>query len=715
MFRIVRVSATRLQGRYHGGSSRLYRTIRYYSREQQRSELCPPPPPKKTNTGTTLTFGALTLMGGAIIGYAKYDPDFRCHLVEFVPFTDDVIKFVFQEDKTYFETVSDWYHSLKLAIFDEKEEEDRRKKKKRKVITEAPEDYKPPSLVLPGVAKQTKLPEAQYNEVRLQTQQEGKSEPQEQIVDPKQEPEIPETHPKTLADLEKSTTESAQTAIEAYNKAVNALRSYAADIEIIIDEAGHNIDKKVWASLKEKSEAKERAIRTAEKEAQHATKRYNKLKDLLKRTKFDVPDSVKLQAGRNIEEMSEDLQRAKKALEDESRNVEVTEKYWRRVEEARQHFGEELETLFPNINLKEKKMNIKDGDLDLFVLHAMGKVLYYQKELHKMETLGSERLHRAVEAAKKGGLEVLTTEQICNEVEKEKRLLEAEFHKKCLKLRQETESELRRQLRMQSEAFTDHLNDAVKIKEAEVEKRLIRNFDEKVLEERCSYKEQIAKMVGRLRGLDQAIRARTELDKAVHQSQVLWAACQSLYRAVKSGCPGFPWSEQLRPLDPEIKAIKLAAADNDDLVKTVLEGIPNVAKNRGVYPEDALRERFLKVEKIARGVALVPEQGGRLHMYLLSYLQSFLLLKAANPIPQSELNDSETDFSKLSTNDILQRARYWIDRGDFAQTLKYMNLLKGAPRAVARQWMEETKIMLETQQAATTLMAHATASGLMHL
>lgn len=44
-----------------------------------------------------------------------------------------------------------------------------------------------------------------------------------------------------------------------------------------------------------------------------------------------------------------------------------------------------------------------------------------------------------------------------------------------------------------------------------------------------------------------------------------------------------------------------------------------------------------------------------------------------------------------------------------------MNLLQGAPRAIARQWMEEARIMLETQQAANTLMAHATASGLVHL
>lgn len=59
--------------------------------------------------------------------------------------------------------------------------------------------------------------------------------------------------------------------------------------------------------------------------------------------------------------------------------------------------------------------------------------------------------------------------------------------------------------------------------------------------------------------------------------------------------------------------------------------------------------------------------------------------------------------------------RYWLDRGDFAQTLRYMNLLEGAPRCAARQWMHETRILLETQQAANTLMAHAAANGLMYL
>lgn len=43
--------------------------------------------------------------------------------------------------------------------------------------------------------------------------------------------------------------------------------------------------------------------------------------------------------------------------------------------------------------------------------------------------------------------------------------------------------------------------------------------------------------------------------------------------------------------------------------------------------------------------------------------------------------------------------------------LRYMNLLKGAPRTISCEWMKETRIFLETQQAADALMAYAAATG----
>jgi len=52
-----------------------------------------------------------------------------------------------------------------------------------------------------------------------------------------------------------------------------------------------------------------------------------------------------------------------------------------------------------------------------------------------------------------------------------------------------------------------------------------------------------------------------------------------------------------------------------------------------------------------------------------------------------------------------------VDRSDFLQALKYMNLLQGASRKIAGEWMKEARLMLETQQAANTLMAHAAAKA----
>lgn len=95
----------------------------------------------------------------------------------------------------------------------------------------------------------------------------------------------------------------------------------------------------------------------------------------------------------------------------------------------------------------------------------------------------------------------------------------------------------------------------------------------------------------------------------------------------------------------------------DPLVSAVVQAIPAEARNRGVYPEIALRERFLKVERTARTVALIPDEGASLPRYFISFLQSFLLFRSVNPIPSHELNDEPVNIAQLDTYDILERAR----------------------------------------------------------
>lgn len=402
-------------------------------------------------------------------------------------------------------------------------------------------------------------------------------------------------------------------------------------------------------------------------------------------------------------------------MEEVKRKANVTEKYWDKVEAARRFFEDELKVLFPGIRLGDKQMRIDEGDVDLFIAHVVSTVLYYQKELKKLETIGEDRIKRAVEKAYSKDDADLITAKVQAQLDKERRELELEYQKKALELQLDIEADMRQQLKIQAQAHSDHLVDVLDVKEKELERHFNRVLNERLEQEQSAYKMQISAMLGRLRGMEDALKLRAESDQQARQAHLLWSACQSLHRCVRASKPGVPWLQQLRPLKSEIENVSKAANTDDELVKVVLAGIPPEAAGRGVYTEEAMRERFLKVERIARRLALIPEQGGSLPLYFLSFVQSFLLIKAVNPIPAAELADEPVEVAELDTYDVLQRARYWMDRGDFSMTLRYMNLLKGAARSVAQDWINETRILLETQQAANTLMAHAAASGLLYV
>lgn len=132
---------------------------------------------------------------------------------------------------------------------------------------------------------------------------------------------------------------------------------------------------------------------------------------------------------------------------------------------------------------------------------------------------------------------------------------------------------------------------------------------------------------------------------------------------MRSTDPKLSWQKQLRPLENEVAAIR-NAAEGDELVKLVLDGLPTQAQSRGIYPENAIRERFLKVEKLARQLALVPDGGAGIPTYILSYLQAALIIQPSELISPTELNNEPINVEKLSTFDILNRTR-WVPHNTF--------------------------------------------------
>ena len=53
-------------------------------------------------------------------------------------------------------------------------------------------------------------------------------------------------------------------------------------------------------------------------------------------------------------------------------------------------------------------------------------------------------------------------------------------------------------------------------------------------------------------------------------------------------------------------------AGENEFVSAVVSGIPETALTRGVYTEQGLRDRFGRVEAVARKVGFIGEEGGSL-------------------------------------------------------------------------------------------------------
>lgn len=321
--------------------------------------------------------------------------------------------------------------------------------------------------------------------------------------------------PSSLTDLEKSIEVAAQIAVKEYDNAIKHLHEYANDVKTVVDRVIDHNDHTVWSSLKNKTSARDTAVDAAERAAQEARAQLEKLEKHVTVVAKDAAPEVLEKTRRNIRVISEQLNKAKDELYNAKDSANLSEKYWKKVEEARNYFIDQVETLFPGIDLTAKKLNLDQNDLDLLIMHAYSHVLAYQKELQKMHAEGDIRLRRALDALKgedqseavKGQLEYLLA--------KEKQELSIENQKKILRIQAENEARLRQQLKQQSEAHSDHLEDAVTEKEKELRRIFNRELNEKLSVEQATYKLQLATMLGKLRGMDTALKGNSGVDLTI--------------------------------------------------------------------------------------------------------------------------------------------------------------------------------------------------------
>ncbi|EDW97939.1 MICOS complex subunit Mic60 isoform X2 [Drosophila yakuba] len=686
---------------------------------QGYQSLPPPPHMREAGFGKVVLFVSPLAAVGGVITYAKYDNDFRKLVEKNVPGAGSVIKVALQEEppfkditknvndqidkvKSGIETVTSTVDSVTskvTGLFGGGSGDDKSKKSKVESAKAPPAEEK----------KASKPSEVSKTEAKPVVKSEKPAAPPAPAAKPK---DIP--LPRDVIELEKAIELAAQLAVKEYNAAIGVLKSFNDDVRKVVDKAVENGENSLWTTLKNRASARDTAVGTAERAAREAQEKIVACEIALSAA-ATAQNAKKVEAVRDkIKKLVDHIGNVKDELYRHKDTASVSDKYWRNVEKARNYFIDEIESIFPGLSLADKKLNLSKEDLDLFILHAYTHVLAYQKELQRLQTDGELRLKRAIDSVRGDNDSEALRAQLEYHLEAERRKLAVENQKKIFHIHAESDKLLRLQLKKQAEAHADHIKDIVAQRETDLTRSFKRELEDKLATEKANYKLQLAAMLGKLRGMDAALAERADAERTANQAQALWAACQALWASVRAATPGVHYKEKLRPLKNEINAIA-KVAKGDDLVAAVLQSVPMEAQERGVYPEDALRERFLNVERVARRLALVPEDGAGLPIYFLSYLQSLFILRPDNPISKDELENKPFDYSKLDTYDILNRARYHVDRSDFLQALKYMNLLQGASRKIAGDWMKEARLMLETQQAANTLMAHAAASGLLYL
>lgn len=319
-------------------------------------------------------------------------------------------------------------------------------------------------------------------------------------------PIVSQPLPKTFDDLQKDIDVAAQIAVKEYANAVKILKEYIEDVQTVVDRIIENADHKLWSTLKNKTSARDTAVEAAERSAQAAKSHIDKLEKLLSTFGKQVSPEVLENTKRSILNTTNQLNKSKDELYDAKDSAKSSEKYWKKVEEARNYFVDQVQSLFPGVDLSSNKLNLSKDDIDLFILHAYSHILAYQKELQRIHTDGETRLRRALDALKGEDQTEAINRQTEYLLEKEKQKLNIENQKKLFRAQSESEAKVRQQLKVQSEAHVDHLQDALIEKEKELRRIFNRELNEKLNVEQSTYKLQLATMLGKLKGMDSALK-----------------------------------------------------------------------------------------------------------------------------------------------------------------------------------------------------------------
>ncbi|CAL1269703.1 unnamed protein product [Larinioides sclopetarius] len=626
--------------------------------------------------GGKVVFGVLAAAGAGFAGavvYGKYDPKFKKVLQDNIPYIDHIYKLFPDEDQ------------------------------KPVVPTRSASDDKAKEAAMAGSLLKKKLDREREKEKLPVTE----VPPQKSIdTKTKESPVQISANGNLVSDMLKNLEKTSEETKVAYETAIKAVKQHTKSLYEALDLPEGKDRDIVWREVKKSGSDKSDALKSAEQKASETRVLMEKLKvNMKKLATQDKKNPLVKNAEETLSRVESQLKNAQAEVTSVETEAKTASEYQNLVSASKEQFRKELQIVLPNYVHGGKDKPFSESDLNLLIAHAHRRIEQLQKQLAKQQVTEKIRVDEAVRLQKMKD-ERFADSKIEAELERRNVDLESAIAERVAHLKEDFENELRQQLRRQAAAHADHIQEVLKVQEQELERKFSLDLEEKLLHQKGVFISEMSGNMSRLKGILAFLKAKSEFDKASKKAQALWLACQAMSHKISADNAGNPF-----PLGKDIAAVKIAADDESEFINAVLAGIPTEAVNRGVYNNEVLKERFQDVKRVCRKVALIDENNDSLYRYFLSYLQSFLIVDAVS-IPKEELEGKvAVDPSEWDTFDILSRVSYCLKINDLEQALRYANQLKGEPRIVAKDWMDEVKLLLETQLAVKALLAHAAAVG----
>lgn len=235
----------------------------------------------------------------------------------------------------------------------------------------------------------------------------------------------------------------------------------------------------------------------------------------------------------------------------------------------------------------------------------------------------------------------------------------------------------------------------------EQNKALTREYMLRIEGEVLKVENKYRPIVNNVKKLEAHLQSLEELRRHEEPARLMWLTCQSLLEKLRFS--------PMEPLEknPDYEMLKKFAAESDPVAIKVLDSLPAKALKEGVCSEEMLIDRYFKLESICKRVAMVGEHGGGLGKYLVSYLQSLFIFDNVRPSEDELSGKSLVDPTSWQTYDILGRVRWCLKQHNIEQAIRYANQLKGQARLVARDWIRDARLHLETKQAIDILSTYA--------